>query len=105
MAEQENGCELDIENLLEKLGREKCYTRKEVYQQEVAKYLKSKLAVYDLPTHELMEIVQYVTVGTLLVANAEVEAAYKLWRNDLKKSTRPLRRQFSNNDTTTNNES
>lgn len=74
--------------LVEKLKIAKKYSRKTAFQEELLEYLQSKLANYDVPAHEFMEMVQYIMIGNDIVVRDEVERAYRLWNSQAKRGIR-----------------
>lgn len=81
--------EFEAVNMLgEKLRLAKKYSRRQAFQEELIEYIQSKFAKYDIPTHELMEAVQYILIGNDFVVRDEVEKAYKEFKYQLNKSTR-----------------
>ena len=75
----------DLTRLVQKISKEKPLSRKEIYQKELSEYLTSKLSKYNVPIHEILEIVQYAAVGTQLVLNAEVEQVHREWKHQISK--------------------
>lgn len=74
-----------VNALCEKLRLVKSYSRKQAFQEELIKYLQSKLAAYDIPAHELMEMAQYIMIGNDFVVRDEVESAFRHWNRQIKK--------------------
>lgn len=58
----------------------------ETFQSEITEYLTSKLEMYNIPKHTIMEIAQYVMQGTALVANDEVRRAFRSWEKQMLKN-------------------
>ena len=81
--------EVQMKNkLVERLQLTKKYSRKTAFQEELLEYLQSKLANYDIPVHEFMEMVQYIMIGNDIVVRDEVERAYRLWNSQAKRGIR-----------------
>lgn len=81
--------EIERKNRLsEKLRIAKKYSRKQAFQEELLAYLDDKLAKYNVPTHEIMEIVQYMMIGNDFVVRDEVERAYRFWNSQAKRGIR-----------------
>lgn len=47
----------------------------ETYQNDITKYLTSKLEAYNVPEHIIMEVAQYTLTQTIIVSNEETRRA------------------------------
>lgn len=74
--------------LVDRLRLTKKYSRKQAFQEELLAYLSAKLEKHNVPTDEIMEIVQYVLIGNDFVVRDEVEKAYSYWNRQFKIGTR-----------------
>jgi hypothetical protein len=77
-----------VNRLGEKLKLAGKYSRRNAFQEELIEYIQSKFAKYDIPTHELMEVVQYILIGNDFVVRDEVDRAYNFWNRQMKKGTK-----------------
>lgn len=84
---------MEVKRLIESLSKERDAKCQFAYQEEITKYLCSKLEPYNVPDHIIMEIAQYAMVGTLIVSNAEVREAQRYIKYEMRKGTR--RRGYS----------
>lgn len=81
MSANENEVKTPMKDLFESFNSAKPKDYYGVYQNEITKYLASKLVEYNVPIHTIMEIAQYAMYATALVSNNELRENCRMCRN------------------------
>lgn len=87
--------EVDYEQINEYLksreNKERPKTRFETYQDDLLKYLVSKLEGSNIPASTLMEIAQFAMVQTHIVVQDEIIRANKEWNRQMRRDAKKVK--------------
>ena len=96
MSDREN--EVDILTEIARKSSSRRKTRFDTYQEDLLKYLVSKLEGSNVSASTIMEIAQFATIQTQIVVGDELYRAHKEWKREIRVSRNELLRRRENKD-------